>query len=1782
MKKRIIALIMATILIIGMDIGIVAHAGTIDKSAEENVEETVTDENDIEVLDEEKIEVDEVDSETTDSEATDSEKSEDELTDEPTEQDESAQSESEQTKPDKKEPNKDNPNKEGLGQSELEQEELEESELEREELELEQEVLDEEELEEVKEEEEEKEPFSKKAVVNNFQITMLAAAGVFPKGAYISAMQVTNTESIENTIESQLGSGKTVKKIQAFDIKVYNNHGEVIQPDTSVGDVHVTISGIDTAPAIYSNEVSMEVFHMNKELDGAEQVGATLSMGNVAFDAEGFSTYAVVTVDKVLVETEDPNTMVKEMRIEGITLSEDENNAAKISKDTEISVTYVFKNDTKIFLNENNKSSSGIYIYTGETYNLPSIPAICVGNGIPGDIDVRVDGASEPLGTIHFEGTDDNKGAATFKITLTTEEAMELQIHDAGFKLKLQLNLQEDVTTEKYALAFGDKTYYVKVKEKMAQPPVISKKAVSYENGDITWEVELKNNAKPIEYSGLTFTDTIGENQVYVAGSFEVKEGDATTLTSSSDTSLVWNYGNYSASHVARFQYKTRVDFLGLTSDATADTTVTKDVKNTVKVEGTPTSTDYEKLSDTKTATQSVSKVVKSWVTKDGGVLSSSGTAPFTVVIQNNGYTLKELHLIDTITADKGVEIQISGLTITDKNNTTLVEDTDYKVSFDGRKQDIEFLKEISGDETLTVKYDATIVDYVKYLKQNHSVPSNSATITYKYNNGSGVYAVVPKPPTVTKNFSGTGLVANATLKKSFEGYNPVTHEMEWKIAVNYNEQNLYKVTIEDTIPAGQTYVDGSVVGADGTTIGTIDSSSTAGKVLISLGDLEGKSATFTLKTKLNADQSEFWASNQQTKTYTNKATLISYESDKTTKNVDVTVSATGTCKSTVLTKKADNYDYNNHTIRYELTLDSNKMEMNDVNVTDVLAAELKLVADSVKIISGADGAEGFTNTFSENTNTLALHFDKLTDEVKVEFVAKIKDTSIFNANKTTKINNQAILTSAEYTGEVTSDKVETTINNIHFKKDRGTVSDDVVPYTIKINQAQEPIYKSGETEIYVQDVLGESLTLDKTSIHLYEANVAANGVMTEGTEVALDLNTNLFIGKNGRQTAMKVVLPNTSKAYILKYSAAMTNRSSATGAYNNDASLMGSTSTTATKSSVDMSAHPWSNAQMRKRVYAKVILKDKRGDGPLAGGHFALFDGETKLDESVTDSNGEIYFVGDLEENKQYTLKEETAPDKYEIPESEAVKTVKGIMGKTEVDKAPTIVYNIKKSKTIQLILLDKDDKTTELTKGALSVKEGTTEVATSSSSISFKAIYGVVYSVNESTIPFGYKGLFKDGCSFVVNEDTEVLEFSGTVPADAEIDGDKIKAYDEKLQSLVIKIDDQSTKQNRSLVGAKILLESVADDDTKTKVDEWDSTGEFINMTLPEGNYLLSRTMAPRGYDNILRTMKFRVSKDSLSGKLALAVLEDDANNKVKTLDDIKLIVNEDNNNTDTVLIDLSTPEDIENPPILEVYEIKTDEDGNPISIGAVWTSESEEPFEAGYQVDYVLKEKVPEKEEPTLEPVYFTVDNDGKVLTKDKIDDPVENYKTLQSDSDGPTAVTPKIKMKKVPPKPVVAKTETASAPEPTPVVQEPEKPAPVVDKPKKPTPMVDKPEEVKPEEVKPEEVKPEETEPVENKPVDEKPVEQKSADSNHESHSGNSAVAGVQQAVAQILNPNDDVVGTGEVVISITEGRPKLAQTGGFLGALTGYLTGIILVIVGYIIAFWGRKKYKNEK
>ncbi|MBR5943645.1 MAG: hypothetical protein IKZ94_01705, partial [Lachnospiraceae bacterium] len=1204
--------------------------------------------------------------------------------------------------------------------------------------------------------------------------------------------------------------------------------------------------------------------HVEDSLNAVSAVDTRVLNGEVCFEAEHFSPYAVVSIED---NTADPSKVIEPQDlIESVSVTVggkefSKTGANKISKDDKIEVIYTFKEPLVVSKSGKTSNGDGYYVKAGDSYELPSIPAELAN---PAGYKINVENGGKILGEITVDAT----GKAVLKIadassfsdpfTTATEVSAKLDLY-------LNADVKADTTKDSYDLTIGGNTYKIKIDEFSAKPPTVKKTASDIDaDGNVTWTVTLTNAAKPIDYaSGYSIKDTFGKGQNYVEGSFAADDGSSITPTVSGST-ISWNYTNNTASNVVKFTYKTHVDFVALTKDTNKSDTVKKEVSNNVVITA-PAGDDYEALSIKDTAKSTVSKTVDKWIDKTcTSEVNADGEAEWKIVIKNNGFTLKDVILHDNIITDKKVTITMSDITVKDASN----KDVAFTESSSGDSHDIKFTGKMTGNAVYTVTYKTKIENYAKYLKENHSVPKNKAWIEYDYDaTGKDGWTNVTGP-SLNVDFKGTGLTAKAAIEKRATGVNAVDHTLNWEVLVNKNMQALEEVVVTDAIQAGQEYVSISDVKIDGIAASpsdyTIDDSDLKNVKVVFGDNIKGKTAYFKVVTKLTDAENAIWGSNAS-KEYSNKVVLSSKG------NEDVPDSATQKFTSTVIEKTAGNYDYSTHLIHYTITVNHNKMPMTGVVVTDPLDSRLEYV----------DGSSTAANTaYDTATNTVTFAFDSITDKTVIEFDAKVKDGETFENNGSFSITNEAGVVSTEYPGSTSVSTKTDIVNKVIDKK--GKQDKEVVTYTVELNVAKQDLYRSGIGEVVIQDTIGASLVLDESTVKLYEATVNSDGSLKQASAVD---GITVRVDRSNPKTVLEVVVPNDGggKSYILEYTARMLNKKA--NDFANDVILKGYGDGAKNSSKVEYKASQFGSVNFDNYVYYISGLKDENDkDLILAGAHFELLDpeqGNKVIDETDSDVDGEIMFVGTLKENHDYILKETKAKDGYEIPDElkDGVTVHTGDKGyaKAYADKDKNTVYNSKPSRLMTFDLLDGKNKTTDLTKTGddpspvkITVYKDGKEVWNSDSATPFKAIYGTEYEVKESKTPFGYHGDSVSGYKFMIEEGTGELKLTSTPSENVVLSGDKITIYDSPKENMAIKVNDISKAQGNYLKGAKFVIKNGTE-----VVKTWDSDGDFKDIVLPEGDYTLERTDEPAGFVKANKVMKFSVKKGAL-GDLELEVTD------------------------------------------------------------------------------------------------------------------------------------------------------------------------------------------------------------------------------------------------------------------------------------------------------------------
>ena len=124
-------------------------------------------------------------------------------------------------------------------------------------------------------------------------VHMSAPDGVFPEGAYFEVREVSNREEkdIDKAISEIRDSSEKVKASYNYDITIYDEDGNEIEPDTSFGQVSVTFS----MDEVKDSNLQAKVYHIEGSGDelSAEELETSVSGDEITALTDGFSYYTV-------------------------------------------------------------------------------------------------------------------------------------------------------------------------------------------------------------------------------------------------------------------------------------------------------------------------------------------------------------------------------------------------------------------------------------------------------------------------------------------------------------------------------------------------------------------------------------------------------------------------------------------------------------------------------------------------------------------------------------------------------------------------------------------------------------------------------------------------------------------------------------------------------------------------------------------------------------------------------------------------------------------------------------------------------------------------------------------------------------------------------------------------------------------------------------------------------------------------------------------------------------------------------------------------------------------------------------------------------------------------------------------------------------------------------------------------------------------------------------------------------------------------------------------------
>ena len=244
---------------------------------------------------------------------------------------------------------------------------------------------------------------------------------------------------------------------------------------------------------------------------------------------------------------------------------------------------------------------------------------------------------------------------------------------------------------------------------------------------------------------------------------------------------------------------------------------------------------------------------------------------------------------------------------------------------------------------TFSFEYD-TYVDAPSLWANN--LPDKTAefvnTLTASTINILGSTGTIPDCTVTAKQYAAVNL-----LEKKATAYDPATKQITWELTLNESEVPLTNVNIEDTLPTGLNYVDGSAMLKDGVK----PVASQTGNVLkVTIGALT-KKKTLTYKTAITPEQVSAFLE-QNSVSFRNSAKLNSDEYDQMTPIV-----ADFTLGNTPLAKIASGIQPGRK-VTYTVTLNPLGLKLRPdksdaLSLKDTLADGLCPDVDSVKIYKG-------------------------------------------------------------------------------------------------------------------------------------------------------------------------------------------------------------------------------------------------------------------------------------------------------------------------------------------------------------------------------------------------------------------------------------------------------------------------------------------------------------------------------------------------------------------------------------------------------------------------------------------------------------------------------------------------------------------------------------------------------------------------------------------------------------------------------------------------------------
>lgn len=882
------------------------------------------------------------------------------------------------------------------------------------------------------------------------------------------------------------------------------------------------------------------------------------------------------------------------------------------------------------------------YMEKGIEYLLPAISKDF--SNFTGSIEVKADDSSGETITVATVNIGED-GIPVFVVNTALDKGSVL---NGYLEVKVNLNRETIGDADEYTFEIPkDSSVTARIIENEKLPPIVEKEAVEYDadSQTITWRITVQNVTKPMkELYPIRLLDIIGEGQTYVEGSFQIISPAALESEEFqvSGNQLTWQCSDGEEGVTIQYEYRTKVDILGLLDHNIKNDDTDVSVQNVLSASGA----DGSKLIDDITSSRSITVEAPVNIVKSRGDIiqynaeEDAAEIEWTITVTNNGWDVKDLTVYDYFEANNAT-VKLKGEPMCAPPPAENGKGFDPSEGTQNNKyyQWSYHIGDVMGNTAYTITYVTVIDNYSEYLKRNNGTsPVNKAWFSFAYPMGGN------EP---YKEFYGPAMTASANqispnILEKTGTYNPATHRITWTIVVNPNQIELPDAVITDKIPSGQKYISSEVTISDNVKIATmVDEESGIVAFCFEKDGLSGRTAVITLVTELEDSESGKWANNWSG-SFENFVTLTA----------DVLaeegVSSTGraSAESLVISKKLGDFNYADHTLPVTITINQNNMELTDVTVTDRLSDYgLTLVKEKGVKIGGIlleEGTETSRPSFRYENGVLEIYPEEtLSDKAVITFTAEAADDYIDAHRSEAFISfiNRAALTSDQYGEKVWAQDTSNMRNRPLVKHGNLDNPTGIITYTVEFNRSLADL----PAGVVLTDTLPDGLLLKQPSVKLWMAEVdGKTGAMRNTGKEASGYVVDISV--TGENTVLQISLPEGKQAYILEYDAQIVDKDKAP--FVNRAVAVGYLDDGTGEGSASFSSVQVAGARLENLIYFKVRKTDASGQ-PLAGAVFVLKQGEQQILMGVTGEDGYLIFAG-LAPNTEYSLVELQAPAGY------------------------------------------------------------------------------------------------------------------------------------------------------------------------------------------------------------------------------------------------------------------------------------------------------------------------------------------------------------------------------------------------------------------------------------------------------------------------------------------------------------------------------------------------------